>query len=110
MELKVLKVFIDKTDNTKSYKVGDSLNVDDLERVNDLVSRGFCVITSIENKGKSGTTISLFDKEIELSIVKEALKAIGIKVAPNAGETGISKAISELTDEQNKALSEILSK
>jgi hypothetical protein len=105
MELKVLKVFKDKGDETKIYKVGDSINVDDINRVNDLVSRGLCVIVAIENKGAKPDKITLFEKEFDLSAVKEALVSIGIKVAPNAGVNGVNKSVSELTDEQKTALS-----
>ena len=109
MQLKAVKIFKDKEDQAKVYKVGESLNIEDLDRVNDLVSRGLCVITSTESK-TSTTKISLFEKEFDLSVVKEALTSMGITLANNAGVTSISKKVSELTEEQSKALSEILCK
>ena len=47
MELTVKKAFIDKNDKGKIYKVGETLHSDELNRVNDLVARGLCVITSV---------------------------------------------------------------
>lgn len=41
MELTVKKAFIDKNDKGKIYKVGETLHTDELNRVNDLVARGF---------------------------------------------------------------------
>lgn len=50
MELAVKKAFIDKNDKGKIYKVGETLHTDELNRVNDLVARGICVIKSLESK------------------------------------------------------------
>ena len=54
--------------------------------------------------------IKLFEKEFEVEAVKTALAAIGVSVAKNAGVTGVTKKLSELTEEQTKALSENLCK
>ena len=114
MKLKAIKVFRDKTDSEKLYKVGDILNIDDLARVNDLVSRGLCEI--ITDKGNSqppangNGNIALFDKEFELQEVKDALIAIGIPVHSRAGMPAVIKSIAELSEEQTDALKEILCK
>lgn len=113
MELKALKPFRDKVDRDKKYQVNDTLTVDDLDRVNDLVSRGLCVITAIggEDPGDGGSDkVKLFDKEFELKDVKDALIAVGISVAYNAGMTSINKKLSELTEEQTTAIKGILCK
>lgn len=113
MKLKVVKPFRDKLDREKKYQVNDTLIIDDLDRVNDLVSRGLCVITALSGEdhgdGRSDK-VKLYDKEFDLSAVKEALIAVGTSIAKNAGITSITKKLSELTEEQNKALSEILNK
>lgn len=113
MELKAIKKFRDKNDPEKTYKEGEALNVEDLDRINDLVSRGLCVITAIggaKPQAQGGTMMPLFEKEFEVDTVKEALKTIGVQVAGNAGVPGVTKKISELTPEQSTALSEILCK
>lgn len=115
LELKTLKPFRDKTNPEKNYKVGETLGTDDLDRVNDLVSRGICVIVSVGEKKQSANAdgsdmIKLFEKEFEVEAVKTALAAIGVNVAKNAGVTGVTKKLSELTEEQTKALSENLCK
>ena len=45
--LKVLKKFQDKDNKEKIYQVGETLSTSDLDRVNNLVSRGIC-----SNSGK----------------------------------------------------------
>lgn len=44
----VKRPFIDKTDKTKTYKVGEKLETAEVDRVNDLVGRGLCVIESVK--------------------------------------------------------------
>lgn len=115
MELKAVKIFRDKTSPEKVYKEGEALNVEDLDRINDLVSRGLCVITAIgeakpQGQMQGGTMMPLFEKEFEVDTIKEALKTIGVQVAGNAGVPGVTKKIQELTPEQSTALSEILCK
>ena len=41
-------------------------------------------------------------------MIKDALAAIGVSVAPNAKAKGVENALSKLTDEQTNALSETL--
>lgn len=107
-----MKPFRDKEDAKKNYKVGEAIKIDSLDRINDLVSRGICIITAVETKDDSGSAdkIKFQEKEFEMKAVKEALVAIGITVAANAGATSINKKLSELTEEQTKALAEILCK
>ena len=114
-ELKVLKPLTDKYDPEKNYKAGDTLLTDEIGRVNNLVSRGICEIVSIkteaEKPGTDGSAkISLFEKEFDLEVVKNALNSIGVNVTKNTGLPGVTKKVSELTEEQNKALSDILCK
>lgn len=50
--LKVLKKFQDKDNKEKIYQVGETLSTSDLDRVNDLVSRGICSISAINETNK----------------------------------------------------------
>lgn len=116
-ELKVLKPLTDKYDPEKKYKEGDTLLTDEIGRVNDLVARGICSILSVKpvaEKSQADTEgsakIQLFEKEFEVEEVKAALNAIGVNIAKNAGLPGVTKKLAELTEEQNKALSETLCK
>lgn len=52
--LSVKRPFIDKTDKSKTYKVGEKLETAEVDRVNDLVGRGLCVIESVKAKGSKG--------------------------------------------------------
>ena len=106
--LKVLKKFQDKDNKEKIYQVGETLSTSDLDRVNNLVSRGICSISAIKEANKE--KISLFDKEFEIGAVKGALAEIGVSINKNAGVQAITNKLGELTEEQNKALSEILCK
>ena len=116
-ELKVLKPLTDKYNPEKKYKEGETLLTDEISRVNDLVARGLCSIVSVKTvseknqPGTEGSTkIQGFEKEFELEEVKAALNTIGVNVAKNAGLPGVTKKLAELTEEQNKALSETLCK
>ena len=81
--LKVLKKFQDKDNKEKIYQVGETLSTSDLDRVNNLVSRGICSISAIKEANKEGNKpekISLFDKEFEIGAVKGALAEIGVSI------------------------------
>lgn len=114
MELTVKKAFIDKNDESKTYKVGETLHTDELDRVNNLVSRGLCVITSVgKGLGTSGSgsaKVSFQEKEYDLNVVKDALSAINAPVAKNAGVSAVNKAIEALSEDGVIALKEALSK
>ena len=113
MKLKVIKVFKDKANPEKTYKVGEFLSVDELDRINNLVSRNLCIIESVENEDEDGDTagkVKLFDKEFEPKEVRDALKTIGVTIANNAKVETIEKKVSELSEEQTKAIKEILCK
>ena len=86
--LKVLKKFQDKDNKEKIYQVGETLSTE----------------------GNKPEKISLFDKEFEIGAVKGALAEIGVSINKNAGVQAITNKLGELTEEQNKALSEILCK
>lgn len=49
MILKVIKDFRDKDKLSHIHREGESLSVDDLARINDLVRRGLCVIVSCDS-------------------------------------------------------------
>lgn len=111
--LKVLRKFQDKNNKEKIYQIGETLSTNDLERVNDLVSRGICSISAIKEvnkEEKKPEKVSFFDKEFEIGAVKNALAEIGVSINKNAGVQAITNKLSELTEEQSKALSEILCK
>lgn len=111
--LKVLKKFQDKDNKEKIYQVGETLSTSDLDRVNNLVSRGIYSISAIKEANKEENKpekISLFDKEFKIGAVKGALAEIGVSINKNAGVQAITNKLGELTEEQNKALSEILCK
>ena len=108
MELTVKKAFIDKNDKGKIYKVGETLQSDELNRVNDLVARGLCVITSVGSNLSEKVTFQ--DNEYDLNVVKNALESINAPVAKNAGVKGVTKVIEALSDESVTALKEALEK
>lgn len=97
----------------ENLPIGETLSTSDLDRVNNLVSRGICSISAIKEANKEEKKpekISLFDKEFEIGAVKGALAEIGVSINKNAGVQAITNKLGELTEEQNKALSEILCK
>ena len=84
------------------------MHTDELNRVNDLVARGICVIKSLESKQAEKVTFQ--DNEYDLNVVKAALESINAPVAKNAGVKGVTKAIEALSDESVTALKEALEK
>ena len=108
----VLAAFLDKDNPGKKYNPGETLVTDDLARVNNLVRKGFGEIKAVEAENQEETApkvVSVLGNEYDLAKVKEALNAIGIETAKNAGVDAVQKKVTELTDEQANALSAKLS-
>lgn len=108
IELTAQKPFVDKNDQKVSYKKGDKLNTDDVDRINDLVKRGLCNITSLEDQNDK---VKFGEKEYDTKTMIAVLKQIdGVSVANNAGVENLNAKIAALTEDQTKALTELLSK
>lgn len=124
--LTVIETFRDKTDPKTVLSPGGTLETTDIDRVNNLVKRGFAKISAIvEDNGNDADanaddsdagakaiqkpgTVSFRESDYDVQTVKDALIAIGVPVAPNAGAKGISSKIGTLTDDQANALAEKL--
>lgn len=113
IELKVIDPNGLKDKVTKALlQEGETLLTDDLDRVNNLVQRKLCIITSVEAQ-KANTNdakVSFNEKEYNLDVVKEAFASIGITLAKNIGVSGVTKKIGELTEEQTQLLNDALNK
>ncbi len=129
LKLNVKKAFRSVIDNKTIHSEGTTLETSDIQRVNDLVSRGLAEIVSIEGtatdkkkeqgqgegtkekspKPENPSKVTFRDGEYDLQSVKEAIVSLGITIAPNAGVNGVTKKLAELTDEQADALAEKLS-
>ena len=126
----VLVTFRSVTDHKTVHSKGDTLETEDVKRVNSLVSRGLAELIEAKaaneddvvndagadagDGGKQGgaTTpgkVAFDGKEYDPQEVKNALIAIGVPVAPNAGVNGLTKKIGEITDDQKASLAEKLS-
>ena len=127
----VLEAFRSVTDHKTVHSQGDTLETEDVNRVNNLVSRGLAKLVSVKTveEGKDGTGAPVdagnggkqegtktnsdkvvFDgKEYDPQVIKNALIAIGVAVAPNAGVNGLTKKIGEISEEQKASLVEKLS-
>lgn len=109
----VIAVFLDKENPGKKLNPGDTLTTADLDRVNNLVHKGFGVIKSVDVAANQDDNppkaVSVLGTEYDLAKVKEALNAIGIETAKNLGVDAVAKKVTELTDEQANALSAKLS-
>lgn len=114
LKLKVLQDFRDRNDVEHIHHKGEVLTLDDLDRVNDMVSRKICVIVSVETPSVKAPQpkeeVSFQGTSYEINVIKDALAAIGVTVAANAKAKGVENALSKLTDEQTQALSETLKK
>lgn len=113
MKLKVIKPFNGR-DEGKVLSPGDVVVTTDIDRINALVGRGYCEITSLEDESEDANTgsdvVELQGVEFSLVDVKAALSAIGAPVSGNAGIKGVSNALDKLSEEQIAALLEVLNK
>ena len=91
---------------------GEKLQTDDLDRVNDLVKRGLCEITSVDYSEEDGSDtgedsgsdnaklVEFQGATYSLDVVKAALKEIGAGVNTNAGVKGVSDKLAALSEDQ----------
>lgn len=111
MKLKVLVKFQDIKKPKTVYEPGEVIELSDKDRGERLIDRGLCEAYEEKDEGGNDPKTVLFNEvEYELKTVKEALKAIDQGVANNAGVDAVTKKLTELTEEQSKAVAEILSK
>lgn len=116
MELKVIKKFNGAVEG-KTLCPDDVIQSNDVARINALVGRGFCVIVALDspvvvadnaNDEKEDASVEFQGKKYRIETVKAALAVIGVKVATNAKEKGVSNTLSTLNDEQRQLLTEAL--
>lgn len=126
-----LEAFRSVTDHKTVHSKGDTLETEDVKRVNSLVSRGLAELIEAKaanedevvkdagaDAGNGGGTgggtakpgkVAFDGKEYDTQEIKNALIAIGVPVAPNAGVNGLTKKIGEITEDQKALLAEKLS-
>lgn len=119
MKLKVIKPFNGKAEG-KTLCPGEFIQSNDVERINALVGRGFCVIVALDDAPTAFETaptnpveaasdhVEFQGKRYHIETIKAALGIMGIRVAHNAKEKAVSNALSALNDEQAQTLSEML--
>jgi hypothetical protein len=125
MELKVIKPFHGKVED-KVMDKGELIHSTDVERINALVGGGFCAIVSPsdtpnendnnandDDAPKDDTNITkgsvVFNgTAYQLETLKEGLTLIGVSLASNVKERGVSNALGKLTEEQAQKLAEYL--
>lgn len=125
MELKVIKPFHGKVED-KVMDKGELIHSTDVERINALVGGGFCAIVSLSdvpNKNDNNANDDNAPKDdanitkgfvvfngtaYQLETLKEGLTLIGVTLASNVKERGVSNALGKLTEEQAQKLAEYL--
>lgn len=109
MKVIVTSVFRDKFTH-RLYNCGDSLEMEDEARVQDLESRKLAerVETVKTPEEKKEVKISLFDKDFEKKVLIDALKAIGAQASDNMKEETLLAKVSELNEESTAKLKEAL--
>jgi hypothetical protein len=119
MKLRVIKPFNGKAEG-KTLCPGEFIQSNDVERINALVGRGFCVIVALDDAPTASETaptipvevvsdhVEFQGKRYHIETIKAALGIMGIRVAHNAKEKAVSNALSALNDEQEQTLSEML--
>lgn len=123
-----IEAFRSVTDHKTVHSKGDTLETEDVKRVNSLVSRGLAELVSAKavddvdleaagaagngGNGKTATDpnkIAFEGNEYDPQVIKEALISIGVMCAPNAGVKSLTGKVAGLTEDQKKALVEKLS-
>lgn len=125
MELKVIKPFHGKVED-KVMDKGELIHSTDVGRINALVGGGYCAIVSLldvpnendnnandDNAPKDDANITkgfvVFNgTAYQLETLKEGLTLIGVSLASNVKERGVSNALGKLTEEQAQKLAEYL--
>lgn len=117
MELRVIKKFNGKAEG-KTLCPGDIIQSNEVERINALVGRGYCVIVSLDNSTAptapntpgevANDYVNFQGKSYHIETVKAALGVIGVRVAHNAKGKAVDNALSTLKDEQVQTLVEAL--
>ena len=121
-----IEAFRSVTDHKTVHSKGDTLETEDVNRVNNLVSRGLAKLDSVRtaeegkdgakgnadagNGGKQGGAAQTPDKvafdgnEYDPQVIKEALISIGVACAPNAGVKSLTGKVEALTEDQKASL------
>lgn len=123
MELKVIKPFHGKVED-KVMDKGELIHSTDVERINALVGGGFCAIVSLSDVPNENDNNANDDNKddaniakgfvvfngtaYQLETLKEGLTLIGVTLASNVKERGVSNALGKLTEEQAQKLAEYL--
>ena len=113
-----IKMMVEWTDRVKGdgvvHKAGEILETNDIERVNDIISRRIGQLVGCTHAPKpeddSPKVVSFEGKEYPLESLKAALVAIGEKLQGNIGAAGLAKRIEALDEEKATALRNELNK
>lgn len=108
-KLVVLSEFVDKDNFAKMYRVGDVVEFQDENRIEDLISRGLCEVEKeSKDDDKGAAKISIFDKEYGKTEIIAALKSCDVKVAANISAEKLIEKINQLDEGTVTKLQEAL--
>ena len=108
MKVIVTSVFRDKFTH-RLYNRGDSFDIKDEARVQDLESRKLAERVEVPEEKKE-VKISLFEKEFEKKVLVDVLKGIGVQVTGNMGEKTLLDKVAELDEEAKDAFYQAVTK
>lgn len=97
MKVIVTSVFRDKFTH-RLYNCGDSFDIKDEARVQDLESRKLAKRVEVPEEKKE-VKISLFEKEFDKNVLVDALKSIGVQASGNMKEETLLAKVAELDEE-----------
>lgn len=101
---------------------GELLTTNDEARVKNLLALNFAEVVTVDNpeapkkepvkeaEETPAEVVTVGSESYPVAVVKEALNAIGVKTAANAGLKAVSKKVSELSEEQAQELVKVLTK
>ena len=119
--LKAKTCFYDKEHPGRMLHPGELLITKDEERVKRLQELNFAEVVTVDQPEapkeepvkepeEVAEVVTVGSESYPVAVVKEALNAIGVKTAANAGLKAVSKKVSELSEEQAQELAKVLTK
>lgn len=103
-------VTVDKPEAPKEEPVKEAVEAPAKETEAETEAKEEAAETEAKEPEEAAEVVTVGSESYPIAVVKEALNAIGVKTAANAGLKAVSKKVSELSEEQAQELVKVLTK
>ncbi len=103
-------VTVDKPEAPKEEPVKEAVEAPAKETAAETEAKEEAAETEAKEPEEAAEVVTVGSESYPIAVVKEALNAIGVKTAVNAGLKAVSKKVSELSEEQAQELVKVLTK